>query len=790
MKNCAQFVGDDKLKCHNHGYKHLNDPKKFNTTDFTRYIKKEYEFTNSPFVYKKGSRNSNSTSNSLASGISAFSSGSGKKFELKPHQKFIGKFVNPHTNSKGVLMYASVGSGKTLTSIVAGLCAVAYYSGQRLPKITVIAPPNLIDNYKQELQTEGPEQVIINGKPQTYRGPRIATAQKTRYFAGNDQNTFINSKLIKKHWTVVTHQAFVNGLYKNQHGGKYIDMLKEPGRLFIIDEVHNLVSENGEQYQKLLTAFTNYLSDTSKVILMSATPIVDSNYEIGLTLNLLRPRVLFPTTKKEFDALSSKQLKWMMYGYVSYFAGGDPSLYPEKTVEMVYHKFDIDSEHYKYYKKVYSKELGNKRTPNGATQKKTGFFVKSLIAVNAFWTPTVKQGLLEQDVSDRYAYFETNVSPKYASVCKQVKKDTGTAVVFTPYINSGVKLLGYILESLGFARYNVLGENRNSKPKYLIWSGDIKDKEQFSKEILPIFNSKENANGSKIKVILATRAISEGITFKNVRNLHICSHFWNENVMKQIIGRCDRINSHKDLPKSKRKLHVYRHVMVLPNFKKKRSSDSELYFSSSRTKSGPDMLKDLSVEEYVISVAAGKSTEHNKMRRIVISASVDCRMNKYGNKHRTYKFIDYDGSIQTRNNATNEISSGTNKVSKCDVKNATPPAVLLRRTLNTEVGRKFMNNIMHSKMTSTDISKINKLKKRLIKCALIALKGPDGKISKTKMPKTYIVSRHIKDFLKTSGIKGDTRAIYKQLVGKKAINTEEDYNLIESLKDYLRVKII
>lgn len=780
LNNCTQFVGDDPLSCKNHGYKHTNDLK-FKASEFRSYIKKEYEFKNSPFVYKKRDTNDGT-------------------FKLKPHQKFIGKYINGHTNNNGILMYASVGSGKSLSSIVAGICHIAYYSGQPIPKITVIAPANLIENYKNELSGIGPEQVLVDGIKHTYRGGNLITAATTPYFIGNKQNNFITTKLIKKHWQIFTHQSFVNGLYgsRSKLPGKNIDMLKEPGRMYIIDEVHNLVSESGEQYNALLTAITNYMHSTSKLILMSATPIVDSVHEIGLTLNLLRPRIPFPTTKKAFDKLTSRELKYMMYGYVSYFAGGDPRLYPEKTIKMVYHRFIENSLQYENYIKVYKRELPKKyvMTRSEIGNSSSGFFVNSLIASNIFFNSEVRNVMRNYTGLDRFRFAEVNVSVKYANVCKRVSETSGTAVVFSQYIDMGVKALAIILESLGFRRYDQTGQLRKNKsPKYIIWSGAIKDKEIFAKEILSVFNSDENIDGKHLKVILATRAISEGITFKNVRNLHICSNFWNENVTKQVIGRCDRMNSHSALPRAQRKLNVYRHIMVLPSFGKMSLSE--------RSSNGLNLLTDVTIEEYVEMIAKNKSAEHNRIQKLIQSASVDCKMNRYGNKNRTYIFKDNNGTY-IRDNVTDDdigvIVDGVKKCigpdkerTKCIVSDLLPSSIkslasLKLQSRNAHLGQKLLSSIMHSKMTNEDVVAVEKIKRKLIKCAVASF-GPGG-VPRAKQPSTVRILRHIKDFMKIRKIKKNATMLYKQLIGTHDIISDSTFLLIEDLKEYIHTKIV
>jgi hypothetical protein len=794
MQNCAQFAGDVILPCKDHGYKHTNSIE-FDALKFRSYIKKEYEFEGSPYMYMK---NHNSST----------------KFALKPHQKFIGKYVNMHTNNNGVLMYASVGSGKSLTSIVAGICYIAYHTGQKLPKITVITPANLVDNYKKELTGLGPEQVFVNNHRHTYQGGNFKTTHTTKYFIGNKQNTFISSKLIKKHWDIVTHRAFINGLYNSRSKlpGKNIDILKEPGRLYIIDEVHNLVSENGDHYHKLLSAITNYMHPTSKLILMSATPIVDSTHEIGLTLNLLRPRIPFPETKKAFDKLNEDELKYMMYGYVSYFSGGDPNLYPRKTIEMVYHRFVENSVQYENYLKVYKKELPKKYTIDKSqigTSNNSGFFVKSMIAANIFFNKTVKESMKQYSGLERFRFAEINVSVKYTNVCKRVLESNGTCIVFSPYLDMGVKALAIILESLGFKRYNHEGvQRKNNTPRYLIWSGQVKDKEAFADEILPIFNSDDNIDGKHIKVILATRAISEGITFKNVRHLHICNHFWNENIMKQIIGRCDRMNSHIALPPSQRKLHVYRHIMVLPSFGTfslgSGSSSSSSSSSSSNSSSGLNLLKDLSIEEYVNLVANNKTEEHNKIQKIIQSSSVDCELNRHGNKSRTYIFKDHTGTY-VKDNVTGETLSVYINGAKrdinvrdsslvCKVTNLSPNnmknlSTLITQSKNAKVCRGLLSSIMHSKMTNADVDTVNEIKLKLIKCAVHSF-GPGG-VPKSKQPSSIKIGRYIKEFLDSRKINRSVNTIYKQLISSNDTSlSDTDMILLEDIKEYLRIRVV
>ena len=46
-----------------------------------------------------------------------------------------------------------------------------------------------------------------------------------------------------------------------------------------------------------------------------------------------------------------------------------------------------------------------------------------------------------------------------------------------------------------------------------------------------------NTNGEKIKVVIISKAGSEGLDFKNIRQIHILEPWYNINRIDQIIGR-------------------------------------------------------------------------------------------------------------------------------------------------------------------------------------------------------------------------------------------------------------
>ena len=54
----------------------------------------------------------------------------------------------------------------------------------------------------------------------------------------------------------------------------------------------------------------------------------------------------------------------------------------------------------------------------------------------------------------------------------------------------------------------------------------------------------------------------EGVSFRNVKQVHITEPWWNESRINQIIARASRYCSHASLPNVEQYVDVYRHYSV------------------------------------------------------------------------------------------------------------------------------------------------------------------------------------------------------------------------------------
>ena len=130
-------------------------------------------------------------------------------------------------------------------------------------------------------------------------------------------------------------------------------------------------------------------------------------------------------------------------------------------------------------------------------------------------------------------------------------------------------MIKIFLELIGFIKYNKKLSNNDHKGfRYAEFHGDIDPKERY--EAVNAMNDKDNIYGDIVKIIFITSAGAEGISLKNIRQCHIMEPHWNESRIIQVIGRGNRLCSHRMLPINERILDVYRYKSIHPN---KQSTD-------------------------------------------------------------------------------------------------------------------------------------------------------------------------------------------------------------------------
>lgn len=463
--------------------------------------------------------------------------------------------------------------------------------------------------------------------------------------------------------------------------------------LLIIDEIQRLVSEGGIFYKKLYNAIKYYFHPKLRIAVMSATPIYDNPYELALTINLLRPRVPFPINKSDFykffvgqyngdncvqntgnktsisedSCIINKDLiRYICSGYVSYFKGGNPNAYPYKRLITMEHAFSPQhkQEYIGALKSDVSKDknFGKKADGLGTYEnvllgnyesetedKVSGLYVTTQQYSNIF-LPKIGEIVNKTQSEKKQALqlFKSNLvgmkfktptdvinyvklfSTKFATIIELTLNSPGPVFIFSNWLTYGVEPLAIILEACGLTRFDK--EDRGNG-RYFVWSSDTKTKDRdgtLIKKARNTFNSNTNSDGSQLKVILGTRSVMEGVSFKNVKQVHITEPWWNESRIEQILARASRYCSHSSLPINDQYVDIYRHYSVLPTTPGSRDEDVAAVLGEIGN-SDWQGLSTYGIDQKMLMSSLKKYSINNELELLLKSCAIDSEINKNGN---------------------------------------------------------------------------------------------------------------------------------------------------------------
>jgi Cdc6-like AAA superfamily ATPase len=196
-------------------------------------------------------------------------------FELAPHQLFVQNFLSMQTPYNSLLVYAALGTGKTITAI--GVCEeMREYMDQMsvdFKPILVVASPNVQANFKAQLFDESALFVGQDGLWTIRGGPPVGRTllreiNPTRV-KGMTRERVVSAihAIIQKSYQFIGYDSLANYIERvRMHGIKataetegkmtapMIRNLEREfgGRLLVIDEVHNIrVADNNSDKKRV-----------------------------------------------------------------------------------------------------------------------------------------------------------------------------------------------------------------------------------------------------------------------------------------------------------------------------------------------------------------------------------------------------------------------------------------------------------------------------------------------------------------------------------------------------------
>ncbi len=264
-----------------------------------------------------------------------------QKIELRKYQEFIGRYMNGESTYRDILLYHGMGSGKTATSI--NLMNILYNYDSRYNFIILIKASLLQDPWMKDL------------KQWLYRSPDEKNNETVSSLEMYKNIYFIHYD------SPYAGQNFLNTMKKIDQS-KPITFIVDEAHNFIRNVYSNLSSTSGDRAQVIYNHILKLKMDNknTRVVLISATPSVNTPYELALLFNLLRHNI-FPSTESEFNRIfitssaypilnpiKKNLFERRILGLVSYYIGATPDLY----ARVIYHDVDtVMSPHqYKVYR--------------------------------------------------------------------------------------------------------------------------------------------------------------------------------------------------------------------------------------------------------------------------------------------------------------------------------------------------------------------------------------------------------------------------------------------------------
>lgn len=526
------------------------------------------------------------------------------EYELQMPQKFVGEYINPKTPYKGILIYHRIGAGKTCTAIQ----IAEKWKHHR--KIIVVLPASLKGNFRTELRSMCAKNEYLSEKEKaTLKKFHPSDKEYAEIIDASDDR-------IDKYYQIYSYNKFIESLENKT--------INFNNTLLIIDEIQNMVSEEGKYYQVLYDAIHNAPTNM-RIVLLSATPMFDKPSEIALTINLLRIPDKLPIGKefdKEFIVPQTKNglitfkvhnldsFKEKIKGYVSYFRGAPPFVFPKMTLKYVYCEMsDFQYSVYNSVLKHEEKEIELRRIKKkidesvSVSNLPNNFYIGTRFVSNVVF-PNKKIGE-EGFESFKGKYIIKDLekySTKFFKIIGKIQSCSGKVFVYSSFKEfGGIRSFARVLDEFGYKNYLQHGEG---KKRYAIWSGD--ENIEVKEEIKAVYNRAENLYGHKLKILLGSPSIKEGISLTAVKQVHLIDPYWNKSRIDQVVGRASRFCSHKDLEEDKRTVKVYIYIAVHPNIKQ-------------------------TVDQYISFVADRKNKVIVEFERAIKEAAIDCTLFKKGN---------------------------------------------------------------------------------------------------------------------------------------------------------------
>ena len=491
-------------------------------------------------------------------------------FSLQAQQTFLKRYVSDNRDWKSLLLYHEIGSGKTCSAItIAEEYMKVNLEQKKRCRVSVILPARLKTNFVDELLSPCAMNKYMT-KADLAEFMRASTTKARKAAIRKSAEDRMASK-----YDIMSFEKFVKGAREND--GKLDAWAKAftKNRLIIFDEVHNLLSTGYDikHYDQVLRTgrlvknmksinaiIFKYLvskaDPTCKMVFMTATPVFDHITQFKELVSMVSPEF----APQIANARRMSQTIRFLRGKVSYFPGTSPAAYP--MVETVTHDVRMTQTQHDVIR-----ELQDDEGVFGEEDAAEAFMSKQRQATIACLPDNAS-------IARNKARVQTNLpeyAPKIVAIMKELRKNPkGKHLVYSSFIDAGIRVVEDALRKDGWASLEDVTKDPSlaAKKPYKVfasWDGSVKDHDKTL--IKTVVNSVDNMDGVRVRVILGSPSIKEGVSFKHIQHLHLLDPVWNSSAKAQVEGRAIRFCSHVDIPANhpflKRKVIIHEYKLVL-----------------------------------------------------------------------------------------------------------------------------------------------------------------------------------------------------------------------------------
>ena len=499
-----------------------------------------------------------------------------------------------------ILVIFPPGSGKTCTAVNIPEYLRKYHIGPDIKRVYILQRgPSVIADVKNQIVNVCAKEIYGFEESESGRANRRRTTNAlSAFYTIQTYNTFSSLQL---------PDDLIEQTYSDS--------------VFIIDEAHNLIGWNkdaaspetvqeaeasGDEIMSKKDVIRAYryihrvvhLAKRAKVIVMTATPMINWTSEFGKLLNLVLPMDRqIPMTgpgQINFDTISQAEFNRLTEGLISYVPNRQTSVtikdigLPTPGYYSILTKVPMLGIQRQTYRKIVQES--DKANFGAMEHRKASFFVFPDGSYDGIPGVT-NRGLFKYITvpeTDKYVPKESfrqdirDLLPELSApgnyiIQKELRPDRvidlgdghrltlpgrGCAYVLFDLVTAHAIPFTMALEAFGFERYNdghspfsyvngLRTINLDKRPRYIFLTVDnVTSKLQNFKDL---FNSEENVFGEYVQLIIGSRVIRDGINIFNVARIYI-TPLWNPSNEEQALARAKRLPGHRKVIERSRQL--------------------------------------------------------------------------------------------------------------------------------------------------------------------------------------------------------------------------------------------